>query len=78
MCNGSAIVCGFLPRPTHAPTQADELVLLSEEQEMSQEREDGSASDIADLNALTAAAMFKEAERLENAAREDGAFPKGW
>lgn len=77
---GSGIQFCFLGvcRPTHIPTQAGEIALLAEEQEQSQEEGDGSAADIAELNALTAAAMLKEAERLENAAREAGAFPKGW
>ena len=55
------------------PTQAEEIILLVEEQELSQQE-----GDIAELNVLTAAAMLKEAERLEDAAREAGAFPKGW
>eukprot|EP00752_Nemacystus_decipiens_P009039 g8070.t1 len=61
-----------------AEARAEELVLLVEEQGGSLEDGDGSAADVAELNVLTAAAMLKEAERLEDAAREAGAFPKGW
>lgn len=62
----------------HTPTQAEQLVLLVEEEEISREGEDGSTADIDELNVFTAAAMLEEAERLENSAREAGAFPKGW
>lgn len=33
---------------------------------------------IDEVIALTAAAMWTQAEELENAAREAGAYPKGW
>lgn len=53
-------------------------MLLVEEQDLTREEEEGSTADIDELNVLTAAAMLKEAETLENSAREAGAFPKGW
>lgn len=36
------------------------------------------STDIDQMNALTAATMMEQAEWLENAAREAGAYPKGW
>lgn len=47
--------------------------------ESSSEGQEGTLTGVIDeINALTAAAMWTQAEQLENAAREAGAYPKGW
>ncbi|CAM9799123.1 unnamed protein product, partial [Ectocarpus sp. 6 AP-2014] len=50
---------------------ADALEALSESSE-------DESTNMGEANALTAAAMRVEARRIENSAREAGAYPKGW
>ncbi|CAM9395572.1 unnamed protein product [Ectocarpus sp. 12 AP-2014] len=52
-------------------TKADALEALSESPE-------DESTNMDEANALTATAMRVEAERIENSAREAGAYPKGW
>ncbi|CAN0015246.1 unnamed protein product [Pylaiella littoralis] len=56
--------------------KAEALVLVTEGQGISSDEEN--AAGIAELNSLTAGALLKQAEWVENAAREAGAYPKGW
>ncbi|CAM9316740.1 unnamed protein product, partial [Ectocarpus sp. 13 AM-2016] len=52
-------------------TKADALEALSESSE-------DTLTNMDEANALTATAMRVEAERIENSARQAGAYPKGW
>lgn len=63
--------CMHKNNPTKNKQQADALEALSESSE-------DESTNMDEANALTAAAMRVEAERLENSAREAGAYPKGW